>query len=191
VSNETVLCFDIEADNLMPLSSRVWVVGARLFSLDEPINNEDATFLFYENDKTSFESFLGASEPSIIVGHNIIGFDLPCLRQVWGVDFSVGARGDSLYGLPVTFVDTLLLSQFLDPDRLGGHSLEAWGERLGYPKMNFRKELIEAGGIPPDAPPGAEFNQHHPLMDTYCTRDVEVTERVYRKLLKEACRDGE
>ena len=45
-------------------------------------------------------------------------------------------------------MDTLVLSQLLDSRREGGHSLEAWGERLGHPKVEhnewhtFSKEML-------------------------------------------------
>ena len=50
---------------------------------------------------------------SHVVGHNIIGFDLPILAEVWG------------FTLPsfITIVDTLILSRLANPNRDGGHSL--------------------------------------------------------------------
>lgn len=49
-----------------------------------------------------------------IVGHNLIGFDLPVLNAVWG------------WAPPefTTVVDTLVLSRLADPSRNGGHSLK-------------------------------------------------------------------
>ena len=49
-----------------------------------------------------------------IVGHNLIGFDLPVLRDVWGWAPECGT----------TVVDTLILSRLADPSRNGGHSLK-------------------------------------------------------------------
>jgi DNA polymerase I-like protein with 3'-5' exonuclease and polymerase domains len=49
-----------------------------------------------------------------IVGHNLIGFDLPVLDDVWG-----WAPADG-----TTVVDTLLLSRLANPSRTGGHSLK-------------------------------------------------------------------
>lgn len=57
----------------------------------------------------------------ILVGHNIIRFDVPVLRNLLGV--SPKAR----------LVDTLALSWYLEPDRLK-HGLEEWGEEFGIPK---------------------------------------------------------
>ena len=49
-----------------------------------------------------------------IVGHNLLGFDIPVLADVWGW---VPERG-------VTVVDTLVLSRLANPSRDGGHSLK-------------------------------------------------------------------
>lgn len=49
-----------------------------------------------------------------IVGHNLIGFDLPVLKDVWGWE------PESAF----TVVDTLILSRLANPSRDGGHSLK-------------------------------------------------------------------
>lgn len=54
-----------------------------------------------------------------IVGHNLLGFDLPVLRDVWGMDWNRMVH------------DTLVLARLLDPSIDGGHSLRAWAERAG------------------------------------------------------------
>ena len=58
-------------------------------------------------------------ETTTIVGHNLDGFDLPVLRDVWQFD----------YGLSV--VDTLVLGRLLNPSIEGGHSLREWAKRAG------------------------------------------------------------
>ena len=65
-------------------------------------------------------------------------------------------------------VDTLLWSQFLNPERVGGHSLAAWGERLGYPKGDF-----------------TDFTQYSDEMLEYCKQDVRVNYQILRALEKE------
>lgn len=56
-----------------------------------------------------------------IVGHNLIGFDLPVLKDVWGVEPSPD----------VTVVDTLILSRLSNPSRDGGHSLKNLARQAG------------------------------------------------------------
>jgi DNA polymerase I-like protein with 3'-5' exonuclease and polymerase domains len=94
----------------------------------------------------------------IIVGHNIIGFDGPVLSRVWGVQ------------IPLSKVrDTLVMSRLWNPQLEGGHSLRAWGERLGDYKDDFTdfdcgltREMID-----------------------YCKQDVHVTSLLYDRLARE------
>tara|TARA_R110000803_G_scaffold73775_3_gene137661 strand:- start:5375 stop:7108 length:1734 start_codon:yes stop_codon:yes gene_type:complete len=92
-----------------------------------------------------------------VVGHNIIGFDAPVLQKVWGIKI----RDEQLE-------DTLVLSRLFDPSVTGGHSLEAWGKRLGGSKDDFDV---------------ADFdNGYTEKMLTYCKKDVLLTEQLLRKL---------
>jgi len=54
-----------------------------------------------------------------IVGHNLIGFDLEILRDVWNFTWNHSV------------VDTLVLGRLLNPSIDGGHSLRAWAKRAG------------------------------------------------------------
>ena len=83
-------------------------------------------------------------------GHNIICFDAPVLNRLVGTDIQL----DRLE-------DTLVMSQLLNPVRDGGHSLESWGFRLGFPKINF-----------------SDFSRFSKEMLEYCTKDVELTHRI-------------
>ena len=63
----------------------------------------------------------------IFVMHNGVSFDAPVLNKLTGSN------------IPLRKVrDTLILSQLLDPSLEGGHSLAAWGERLGFPKIEYK-----------------------------------------------------
>jgi len=94
----------------------------------------------------------------IIVGHNIIGFDGPVLSRVWGVT------------IPLRKVrDTLVMSRLWNPQLEGGHSLRAWGERLG----DFKDDFTDFdGGLTQE-------------MIAYCKQDVHVTSLLYSKLTRE------
>ena len=59
------------------------------------------------------------SRVDVMVGHNLIGFDLVRLRDVWGFTWTREV------------VDTLVSGRLLEPSVLGGHSLKAWAERAG------------------------------------------------------------
>lgn len=75
----------------------------------------------------------------VFVAHNGITYDMLVLMLYFGIDFTVCP--DTLMGKPIEIVDTLVQSKTLNPDRYGGHSLDAWGERVGVNKIKFRHHL--------------------------------------------------
>ena len=98
-----------------------------------------------------FRNWLGYHPISIIfIGHNIIDFDKRVLEDVWGIVFEY-----------VHFIDTLVLSRLIYPSRQS-HSLKAWGDDLGVPKIEFDK-----------------FDEYSPEMLQYCILDTYVTQAVY------------
>ena len=94
----------------------------------------------------------------LIIMHNGICFDAPVLRETWKVTMK-----------PSQVCDTLVLSRLLSPSLEGGHSLAAWGQRLGFPKGDFSDW---DGGLTPE-------------METYCIQDTLVTEKLYKHLVSE------
>lgn len=111
---------------------------------------------------------------SLIIGHNVIGFDAPVLNRLWKTKI----RLNQVY-------DTLIVSRLLDPSRENGHSLEAWGQTLGFHKIDYAKVwtwLMDR----PEAYRGESFDlPHHGLLDDYCVRDVKVTAKLYQHLITE------
>jgi len=61
--------------------------------------------------------------------------------------------------------DTLVMSRLDNPSREGGHSLAAWGLRMNYSKGEF-----------------SDWTHYSQEMKEYCIRDVEVLDKVYRRL---------
>ena len=94
----------------------------------------------------------------LIVGHNIIMYDLPILERLYGE-------------IDTECVDTLIISKLMYPDRnqhpLGGNSLEAWGKHLGEPKSEY------TGGW-------EVFSEE---MLKYCKQDTKVNKRIYLEQL--------
>jgi DNA polymerase I-like protein with 3'-5' exonuclease and polymerase domains len=105
--------------------------------------------------KQEFRRWLWEGSDKIFIGHNIIGFDAPVIRKVWGYTINVGH-------------DTLVMSRLFDPSMEGGHSLAAWGDRLGFPKGD-------------NTAPGF-FDQFSPEMLDYCKKDVELTYKLHGHL---------
>jgi DNA polymerase-1 len=62
-------------------------------------------------------------------------------------------------------VDTFILSQLYSPNYAGGHSLEAWGNRLRHPKTDHK-----------------DFSCLTPEMLEYCANDTTLTAILFRRL---------
>jgi DNA polymerase I-like protein with 3'-5' exonuclease and polymerase domains len=93
-----------------------------------------------------------------IIMHNGISFDAPVLRKNWKVTMKL----NQVY-------DTLVTARLLSPSLIGGHSLEAWGTRLGFPKSEFSNW---DGGLSEE-------------MISYCIQDTLVTQKLYEHLVTE------
>lgn len=89
-----------------------------------------------------------------IVAHNGIQFDFPLLKLLWNVTIPAFKQ-----------YDTLIASRLAKPDLEGGHGLEAWGIRLGYPKL-----------------PKPDWKVFTPNMLEYCKVDVEICTKLYQKV---------
>ena len=108
---------------------------------------------------------------TLIIGQNILAFDARLLNSIWKTKIAL----NQCY-------DTLLVSRLLEPSRENGHSLASWGTTLGLEKidylatwqwMNERRELYK----------GECYDVvHMGLLETYCRRDVEVTEKLFHEL---------
>lgn len=111
------------------------------------------------------------SKATTLVGHNLISFDAVILNRIWKTKIRLK-----------NVFDTLIVSRLLDPSRENGHSLEAWGQTLGFHKIDYAKVwtwLMDRN----EEYRGESFDlPHHGLLDDYCVRDVEVTAKLYLKL---------
>src|SRR5210317_605115 len=136
------LIFDIETDGLNP--SIIWVICA--IKDDKEVTIEMPT-------KADIELLLeGVTE---VIGHNIIGYDIPAVERLLGVSFD-----------NIKITDTLVLSRLYNPSLEGGHSLAKWGERLNFPKGDYD-----------------DWTKLTPEMVGYCQQDVRVTQRLYELLM--------
>lgn len=104
-------------------------------------------------DAENFRAFYEDNDDAEWIGHNSISFDSVVLSRLWGITIPLGKQSD-----------TLVMSRLWEPT-LDGHSLQAWGDRLGEAKIHFK-----------------EFSEYSEEMKVYCKRDVKITERVYRHL---------
>lgn len=144
---------DIETDGLDP--KKLWCIVTKDLS-----SGSLATFSFPsgvpQEHPEVLQGFLSSSTTaSAYVGHNIISYDLPILSR-FIPEFSYERSA---------VIDTLVVTRLLHYNIDGGNSLEAWGNRLGFPKTHFKK-----------------FDEYSDEMLQYCCNDVLVTEQLYAEL---------
>lgn len=142
--------FDIETDGFLNQCTRMWILAA--YNLDTK-----KMHYWLEGQLGWQETFKDAK---LIIGHNILGFDVFVLKKLFGFEFSEDC----------SFVDTLILSQVLDYRRFGdkGHSLEAWGEHFGYYKKQHE-----------------DWSQYSEDMKERCLQDVRLNVKVYNEVISE------
>lgn len=147
LKNNNYWALDIETDSLTP--TVIWCVCVSHLG-----TNEERTF----TNKEEFNAWLGKIGPdTVFVGHNIVSFDIPVLNSLWGCNVDIYTR----------CVDSLILSYLYNSALEGGHSLEAYGVRLKFPKGNFN-----------------DWSHYSEEMERYCKNDVVLAKKVYEALRK-------
>jgi DNA polymerase I len=136
-----LIYLDLEANGLTP--DVIWCV----------VTSENGVSTVHTTPDTLSEALRGSVS---VVGHNLIGYDMPVLERLWGITVA-----------PERVLDTLVLSRLYEPSKSGGHSLRNWGECLGFPKGDH-----------------TDWTQLSQEMIDYCIRDVEVTEAVHQNLMQ-------
>lgn len=142
--------FDIETDGLLPECTRMWIMC--LYNLDTGDMEE-----FLENDPRWVERF---NEAELLVGHFILGFDLPALEKLYKFKLKKTCK----------VIDTVIMSQVLNYRRFGddGHSMETWGKFLGQHKQEHE-----------------DWSQFSEEMRTRCHSDVMLNVKIYEILIAE------
>ena len=148
------LIFDLEGDGLYEQVTRVHCIATKDIRKGTTLSWHDDPRL--PRAGTVAEGLVYMSTASRLIGHNIIGYDFPVLKKLYGWEYK-GA-----------VTDTLILSRLFQPDREGFHSLDAWGKRLGYPKVVVTRWDI--------------FDAHIMLR---CTDDVEINHLTLKALRAE------
>jgi len=137
---------DIETDAIK--ATKIHCIVARSLSSDKEkvwIGDECQQFAGWSRQIDEF------------IMHNGISFDAPILNRLTGSSIRLSQVRD-----------TLIESQLYNPIREGGHSLEAWGDRLNFPKGECN-----------------DFRTFNEDMLQYCIRDTKLTRKLAHKLSAE------
>jgi len=145
------LVFDIEADGLDP--TKIFCIVA------QDVDTMDVFTFDNTQLQEGYDMLAGATK---LIGHNVIGYDIPVIKKLAGVD---------LFSKKI--VDTLVLSRLFKPTREGNHGLEGWGYRLGFKKGDFGQQENA-------------WDAYTPEMLEYCRNDVLLNTKVYEALKVES-----
>ena len=143
----TAYVFDIETNGLDP--DTIWCMSL----LD--VDTEEQFSYGPEVLGHGLSKLMNATK---LIGHNILGFDIPVIKNITGINL-----------FNKTIVDTLVLSRLFNPVREGNHGLERWGYALGCAKIEF-----------------SDYDKYSEEMLKYCEQDVYLNYKVYKALKKES-----
>jgi DNA polymerase I-like protein with 3'-5' exonuclease and polymerase domains len=159
------LIFDIETNGFLSEATKIHSIV---------IKDIDTKQMYsYHGDKIGRGLYL-LSGASLLVGHNILKFDIPVINKLYPE-----------YKIEGDVFDTLLVSRLIWTNRkeldfqmkelplklAGRHSLESWGYRLGLRKGEFAKTN--------------DFANWSEEMQKYCELDVEVTYEFWKLIQKQ------
>ncbi len=170
-AKDAPLLFDIETDGLLPSLTRL-----HSLVIHNPVSGETLS----AHHETLPEALELLAHAPVIVGHNIICFDIPALRKLYPGWKPKGHVFDTLNAARLIWPE-IKLNDFsalrrnsnpLFPKKLIGlHSLKAWGYRLGVYKGTFGETT--------------DWSEWTPEMQSYCEQDVVVTTALLSHILKQ------
>ena len=172
--------FDLETNGLLNDATKIHCLALHWDKEDrmESFNDEP----YSENPKDlpmggsySITTGIGWLEVAdVLIGHNIIGFDIPIIKKLY-----------PWFNPSGLIIDTLLLSRLYHPNLFdidqrrnwkhmplqlyGRHGLESYGYRLNEYKGNFGKTT--------------DWSEWSKEMQDYCEQDVTVTRKLWNHFL--------
>lgn len=157
--------FDIETDGLLEECTKIHCI-----SLATP--NGDVS-LFAQDDVPMALHHLANAE--CLVGHNILGFDIPVIKKLYPKWRTEARVRDTLVMSRLSYPnlsDRDFASGKIPKNYYGSHSLKAWGYRLGEFKGDFSNETTD-------------WTAYSLAMGDYCVQDALLTLSLAHKLEKE------
>ena len=169
MTTKRMLVCDIETDGLLDKMTTIHCAVAKDYVSGEVMEYRPGEIF----------DFCELLEGNVVIGHNWIGFDSAAIHKWKKMNCELYAYEEMPQ--PKMVIDTLVMSRLLNPDRerpeglpqrVGPHSLKAWGYRLEMLKGEYGEQDNA----------WVDFNED---MLAYCRQDVNVTAEVYKALLKE------
>lgn len=139
--------FDTESDGLYRQATRLWCIACR------DLDTRQEKFFGPDEIEAGLQYLM---EADVVVAHNYLGHDYPLIKSLYP------------WFQPKAYEDSLILSRLYNPDRQHGHSIEAWGQKLGYPK-----------------PEHEDWSQYSEDMRVRCTTDTLINTMLLRQLIRE------
>jgi DNA polymerase-1 len=184
------LVFDIEGNGLLDTVTTIHCI--------EAVDPDTRECLSFGPDRIA-EGLAALDTADLLIAHFGEGYDFRALEQVHGYRIPILKRRDTVVISRLMFpnikeADKALVRQGRLPGKLSGkHSIEAWGMRLGRPKLHtdiedwsvWTPQMQErcAG----DAMTNVDI-WHHLKVDEYPQAPIELEHRVARVLRMEAAR---
>lgn len=179
------LAFDIEGNGLLDTITTMHCLWAK----------EIETGLKFDFLSSASDQALDLLDNAeTIVGHNIVAFDLPALKKLYGWEPKAKIR-DTLAYVRLMYPDLgdgdfRLMNRGVLPGKLiGSNKLEAWGYRLGKFKGDYQEIMTarakELGLKTEEEITYFVWGNWNKEMHEYCEQDVEVTQALYEKVKTE------
>lgn len=160
------LIFDIETDGLYDDVTCIHCIG--IYDLD---TKETYVFNDTGSEQPITKGIQLLEDAGNIIGHNIIGYDIPVIKKIYPWFEPTGNAYDTLILSRIYHADILSVDQKRKWNNMplqlyGRHSLEAYGHRLGEYKGEFCKST--------------DWKKWSEDMQEYMIQDVKVTTKLWK-----------
>jgi DNA polymerase I len=155
--------FDIESNGLLDTVTKIHCI-----CIKDPDTGKRRLYGPTEIDK----ALKVLSEADVLIGHNILAYDLPAIKKIKKGFTYRGKVFDTMIAARLIWSDIKPLDfnrKGFPKKLIGKHSLEAWGNRLGEYKGDFK----------------GPWDIYVPDMGTYCEQDIEVTDALLKLIEKQ------
>ncbi len=158
------LVWDLESDGLLDSITKIHCIA--ILNLDLAIK-KPVLYVGEQEVKYAIEELQDAD---LLIGQNISGFDINAIEKVTGIRLT-NKIYDTVIAARMIFPN-IPAAYYKDPETgkvlcEKGHSLKAWGMRLGLHKIQLE----------------TDWKEYTDEMGIYCARDVEVTYELYKHLI--------